>query len=202
MTDTNASDSGSRLSRRSWLQGAAISAGAAAGFDAVNGFPTIWARNVKDVTLIHIGGSYACIKEIGEQASRDLGFKVEMQVVDPSTQLSRALTQPKSFDINNIDNSSIVYLVGKGVLKPVPVKDYKLWNKTVPIFTTGKFPDGRPIPTQGLSPIKTGFWTGPDASKLADQPTDFLTMVPSLFNADTRHSSRPCGRTGQGHQLG
>ena len=50
------------------------------------------------------------IKEIAEQASKDLGFKVEMQVVDPATQLNRALTQPKSFDINNIDNSSIAYL--------------------------------------------------------------------------------------------
>ncbi len=157
MTNNVAGNCGSKLSRRAVLKGAAIGTGAAIGSGLVSGFPTIWAQNVKDVTLIHIGGSYACIKEIGDQATKDLGFKVEMQVVDPSTQLSRALTQPKSFDINNIDNSSIVYLVGKGVLKPIPVKDYKLWDQTVPIFTTGKFPDGRPIPTQGLSPIKTGF---------------------------------------------
>ncbi|MDB5404138.1 MAG: hypothetical protein JWQ55_6156 [Rhodopila sp.] len=185
MTVGNAGNRVSGLSRRALLKGTAAGAGTAIGFEAVTGFPTIWAQNVKDVTLIHIGGSYACIKEIGDQAGKDLGFKVEMQVVDPATQLSRALTQPKSFDINNIDNSSIVYMVGKGVLKAIPVKDYKLWDKTVPIFTTGKFPDGRPIPTQGLSPIKTGFWTGPDAKKLSDKPTDFLTMVPSLFNADT-----------------
>ena len=71
------------------------------------------------------------------------------------------------------------------MLKPIPVKDYKLWDKTVPIFTTGKFPDGRPIPDQGLSPMKTGFWTGPDGKKFAGKPTDYLTMVPTLFNADT-----------------
>jgi putative spermidine/putrescine transport system substrate-binding protein len=176
---------GSAISRRTILKSAAIGVGATIGSGATTGFPTIWAQNIKDVTLVHIGGSYAAIKEIADQASKDLGFKVEMQVVDPETQLSRTLTQPKSFDINNTDNSSISYLQGKGLLKPIPVKDYKLWDKTVPIFTTGKFPDGRPIPTQGLSPMKTGFWTGPDARKFAGEPTEWLTMVPTLFNADT-----------------
>ena len=36
-----------------------------------------------------------------------------------------------------------------------------------------------------LETKRTGFWTGPDGKKLANKPTDFLTMVPSLFNADT-----------------
>jgi putative spermidine/putrescine transport system substrate-binding protein len=185
MTNGDASGNGSGLSRRLLLKGVAAGAGATIGSGAVTGFPTIWAQNIKDVTLIHIGGSYAAIKEIGVQATKDLGFKVEMQVVDPATQLSRSLTQPQSFDINNTDNSSISYLQGKGVLKPIAVKDYKFWDQTVPIFTTGKFPDGRPIPAQGLSPMKTGFWTGPDAKTFAGKPTDYLTMVPTLFNADT-----------------
>jgi putative spermidine/putrescine transport system substrate-binding protein len=185
MTSDKISGNGAGLSRRALLKGTALGVGAAVGSGAVTGFPTIWAQDIKDITLVHIGGSYACIKEIADQAGKDLGFKIQMQVVDPPTQLNRALTQPKSFDINNIDSSQIVYMVGKGVLKPIPVKDYKLWDQTVPIFTTGKFPDGRPIANQGLSPMKIGFWTGPDAKKLADKPTDFLTMVPSLFNADT-----------------
>jgi putative spermidine/putrescine transport system substrate-binding protein len=183
--DSTSGRNGSAVSRRAVLKSAAIGVGATIGSGAITGFPTIWAQNIKDVTLVHIGGSYAAIKEIADQATKDLGFKVEMQVVDPETQLSRTLTQPKSFDINNTDNSSISYLQGKGMLKAIPVKDYKLWDKTVPIFTTGKFPDGRPIPTQGLSPMKTGFWTGPDAKKFASEPTEWLTMVPTLFNADT-----------------
>lgn len=173
------------LSRRRVLTGTAAAAAAAAGSGALGGFPTIWAQNVKDITLIHIGGSYAAIKEIGEQATKELGFKVEMQVVDPATQLNRSLTQPKSFDINNTDNSSITYLQGKGVLKPIAAKDYKLWEKTLPLFTIGKYLDGRPIAHEGLSPIKTGFWSGPDGKTFAREPTDWLTMIPTLFNADT-----------------
>ncbi len=173
------------LSRRALLKGTATAAGVAIGSGAIAGFPTIWAQNIKDVTLTHIGSSVIAIREIADQAGKDLGFKVQMQVLDAETQLNRALTQPKSFDINTCDNSSIAYLQGKGVLKPIAVKDYKFWDQTVPIFTTGKFPDGRPTPSQGLSPIKVGFWTGPDAKKLAGKPTEWLSMVPTLFNADT-----------------
>src|SRR5690349_22629023 len=106
------------VSRRHLLKGAAAITGAAVGSGAGGGFPTIWAQNTKDVTLVHVGGSFAAIKEIGDQAAKDLGFKVEMQAVDPGTQLNRSLTQPRSIDINNIDSSMIVFLQGKGVLRP------------------------------------------------------------------------------------
>ena len=174
-----------RTTRRRILTGTAAVAGVAIGIDAVRGFPTIWAQNIKDITLVHIGGAWAVIKEIGDQAQADLGFKVETQAVDPASQLQRSLTQPRSFDILLNDNSTIAYLRGKGVLKPIAIKDYKLWDKTLPMFTTGKFPSGKPIPDQGLSPIKTGFWDGPDATKFAGKATDWLTMVPTVFNADT-----------------
>ena len=83
MTNDNPRADRPGLSRRGLLKSVAVGAGAAIGSGAVTGFPTIWAQNIKDVTLVHIGGSYACIKEIGDQASKDLGFKIEMQVVDP-----------------------------------------------------------------------------------------------------------------------
>jgi putative spermidine/putrescine transport system substrate-binding protein len=176
----------SGLTRRSLLQGtAAAAAGVAVGSGAITGFPTIWAQNIKDITLTHVGGSYAAIKEIGDQAFKDLGFKIEMQAVDPGTQLNRSLTQPKSIDINNLDSSEVVFLAGKGVLRPLKVSDYKLWDKTIPIFTTGKFPDGKPIPSEGISPMKACFYTDASGKKLATGPTEFLTMIPTLYNADT-----------------
>src|SRR6266436_9785348 len=99
MSKTSASGRSRTTSRRQVLRGAAAVAGAAIGSGAVRGFPTIWAQDVKDVTLIHIGGSFAVIKEIADQARKDLGFKVEMQVVDQKTLLQRSLTQPQSFDV-------------------------------------------------------------------------------------------------------
>ncbi len=186
MSDANSGGSGQGgLTRRGLLRGVAAGAGLAVGSGAVTGFPTIWAQNIKDVTLTHVGGSYAAIKEIGDQAFKDLGFKIEMQAVDPGTQLNRSLTQPKSIDINNLDSSEVVFLAGKGVLRPLKVSEYKYWDKTVPIFTTGKFPDGSTIPSEGISPMKGCFYTAADGKKLATGPTEFLSMIPTLYNADT-----------------
>jgi putative spermidine/putrescine transport system substrate-binding protein len=185
MSNTNASRANRPPSRRQVLRGAAAVAGTAIGAGVVPGFPTIWGQNIKDLTLIHIGTSTAVIKEIGDQATKDLGFKVVMQPTDTATQLQRTLTQPKSFDILEIDNSYIKYIERAGVLKPIPVKDYKWWDQTLPMFVTGKFPDGKSIPDLGLSPIKIGFWDGPDGKKFATSPSDWLTNVPTNFNADT-----------------
>ena len=71
-----------RISRRRVLRGAAGLAGAAIGSGMIKGFPTIWAQNIKDVTLTHVGMSYSTIIDIARQATKDLGFKVEMAVTD------------------------------------------------------------------------------------------------------------------------
>ena len=145
----------------------------------------MWAQNTKDVTLVHAGGSYAAIKEIGEQASKDLGFKIVMQAITDDVQLNRSLTQPNTIDINNIDSTKLPYLVGKGVLAPIPVAKYKLWGETVPLFTKGAYPNGKMASTQGLAPIEAMFYADKDGKKLADKPTEFLTLIPTIYNADT-----------------
>ena len=58
-----------KLNRRRLLKGAAAG-GAVVATEAIGGFPTVWAQTAKDVTLVHAGGSYAAIKEIGEQAEQ------------------------------------------------------------------------------------------------------------------------------------
>src|SRR5258705_13791910 len=84
--------------------------GLAVGSGLACGFPTIWAQNIKDVTLVHAGGSYAAIKEIGDQASTDLGFKIVMQAMTDDVQLNRSLTKPNSIETNNIYSVKMPYL--------------------------------------------------------------------------------------------
>ena len=109
----SSSETKNKFSRRNLLKGAAAG-GAVAATEGVGGFPTVWAQNTKDVTLVHAGGSYAAIKEIGEQASKDLGFKIVMQAITDDVQLNRSLTQPTTIDINNIDSTKLPYLAGQG----------------------------------------------------------------------------------------
>src|SRR3954466_5622356 len=136
-----------RFNRRSLLKGAAAG-GAVVATQGIGGFPTVWAQNTKDVTLVHAGGSYAAIKEIGDQATKDLGFKIVMQAITDDVQLNRSLTQPTTIDINNIDSTKLPYLLGKGAIAPIPVAKYKLWSETVPLFTKGSYPNGKMATTQ------------------------------------------------------
>jgi putative spermidine/putrescine transport system substrate-binding protein len=172
--------------RRKVMKAAAAGAGVALGSGLVRGFPTIWAQNLKDITLLHVGESYSAIKEIGEQASKELGFKVEIQVTDSNTHLNRLLTQPKTIDINDMESFDIIRLQGRKVLAPVPVSKFKLYDKVVPIFTKGEYPDGRQVSRQGVSPFSVQYWADKDGTKLAKyQATDWLTGVPMIYNADT-----------------
>ena len=77
------------------------------------------------------------------------------------------------------------YFVGRDVLMPMNVKDYKWWDKTVPLFTSGTYPDGRAASMQGLAPIKTQYYTDESGSAYATAPTEWLVGVPLYYNADT-----------------
>jgi putative spermidine/putrescine transport system substrate-binding protein len=173
-----------KINRRSMLKGAAAG-GAFVATEATFGFPTVWAQNIKDVTLVQAGGSYAVIKEIGDQATKELGFKMVMQAVTDDVQLSRSLTQPTTIDINNMDSTKLPFLVGKGVLAPIPMSKYKHWNETVPLFTKNAYPSGAEASNQGLSPAKAMFYENKDGKKLSTKPTETLTMIPTIYNADT-----------------
>src|SRR3954453_2038343 len=70
------------LTRRRLLQGGAALGGVAAGSGVLTGFPTIWAQNIKDITLRHAGPPVAAIPKIAEQASKDLGFTISMQATE------------------------------------------------------------------------------------------------------------------------
>src|SRR4051812_41664672 len=103
----------SGMSRRRLLKGAGVTLGAAAGSGAITGFPTIWAQNIKDMKIVHVGQSYSTIQNIAAQASKDLGFTVEMQTVNGTTQVNRVLTQPQTMDVIDISNTQMKYYLGR-----------------------------------------------------------------------------------------
>jgi len=93
-------------SRRSLLKAGGALLGGAAGAGAITGFPTIWAQEIKDIELRHVGVSYSVVKAIGDQAAKDLGFKVTMQNLDTSAAINRFITQPDSVDIADVEAGS------------------------------------------------------------------------------------------------
>jgi len=92
------------LSRRDLLKrGSAVALGAAVGSQAITGFPTIWAQNIKNVTLRQFGTGVSNINAIAQKAKEDLGINLELTALDTDATAQRVVTQPKSFDIADIE---------------------------------------------------------------------------------------------------
>ena len=111
-------------SRRQVLKGAVALAGATAG-SGVIGAPTIWAQEIKDNELRHVGVSYSVVKAIGDQAAKDLGFKVTMQNLDTSAAINRFVTQPASVDIADVEGWQAKLATKRGVLQGIEAKRIK-----------------------------------------------------------------------------
>src|SRR5260370_38673610 len=90
-------DGSKGVSRRVVLKGAAALGGSAVG-SSVGGFPTVWAQNIKDVVLRHAGPPVTAIPRIAEQATKDLGFTVQMQASENADLLNRFLWQSRAID--------------------------------------------------------------------------------------------------------
>jgi putative spermidine/putrescine transport system substrate-binding protein len=173
------------VSRRTVLKGAAAASGLAAG-SSIGGFPTIWAQNIKDIVLRHAGPPVTAIPRIAEQATKDLGFTVQMQATENADLLNRFLSQSNTIDCADVSLVYMRYLIGRNVLQAIPVSQVKHWDKTLPLFTKGEFADGRKAPQQGITPTMILYATGPDGQKVtAAAPTEWVTGVPTVTNADT-----------------
>jgi putative spermidine/putrescine transport system substrate-binding protein len=151
----------SGVSRRRVLQSGAALAGLSAGSGALTGFPTIWAQNIKDITLFHAGPPVAAIPQIGEQATKDLGFTIKMQATESMDLLNRFLSQSSAIDVGDVSIVFMKYLVGRNVLQAIPLSKYKDWDKVIPLFSKGVYPNGSEASTQGVAPTRSSTRPGP-----------------------------------------
>ena len=172
-------------SRRDFLKGsAAIAAGAAIGSGAITGFPTIWAQNIKNVTLRQFGTGVSNINAIANKCKEDLGITLQMTALDSDSVTQRAITQPNSFDIADIEYWVCKKVFPAGNMQPMDTKRIKYYDKIVPIFTTGKLtPDS--VIAQGTAPHTVGFAKGKNSSEFAGEETGWMTLIPTIYNADT-----------------
>jgi putative spermidine/putrescine transport system substrate-binding protein len=170
------------LGRRALL----TTAGAAVGSGAVTGFPTIWAQNIKDIVLRHAGPPVTAIPAIAEQASKDLGFTVQMQASENADLINRFLSQSSAIDCADVSLTFMRYLVGRNVLQTIPVAKASNWDKTIPLFTKGEYPDGRKASRQGTMPLNVLYATTAEGDKVTDgTPSEWVTGIPTVTNADT-----------------
>jgi putative spermidine/putrescine transport system substrate-binding protein len=181
--DTETPDSGIDTTRRTILKGAAAVAGVA-GAQAITGFPLIWSQEIKNIELRHVGVSYSVVKAIGDQASKDLGFKVTMQNLDTSASINRFVTQPNTVDIADVEGWQAKLATKRGVLQGIERKQIKEFDNILPIFTKGEI-NGKVVSRQGISPYEAMYISKPDATELHEGVTDWMTFLPQVYNADS-----------------
>lgn len=174
----------SKINRRNLMKSAAGVTAFAAGSQII-GAPMIWAQNIKDVTLLHVGGAYSAMKPIAEQASKDLGFKIEMQNLGFEPLTARVATQPNTIDIADLSFVSMPAVTPRGVMQGMDVSRIKNWDKITPLFTQGRNEDGSEASKQGNAPSEMIYLESADARAWAKGPTGFASLIPTIYNADT-----------------
>ncbi len=180
MTKKNSSGVG----RRKLLKGAAGVAGVAIGSGAVTGFPMIWAQNNKNIVLRQFGTGVSNLNEVAEKCKADTGLTIQMTALDSDACVQRAVTQPNSYDVADIEYWMIKKIWPSKVLQPFDTKKLTYYDKIVPLFKNGKLkPDS--VIAQGTAPHTVGFVEKQDATTFAKSETQWFTMVPTIYNADT-----------------
>jgi putative spermidine/putrescine transport system substrate-binding protein len=172
------------ISRRSLLKGAAGVSALALGSGVMTGFPMIWAQNIKNVTLRQFGTGVSNINAIADKCKEDLGFTLQLTSLDSDSVTQKAVTQPKSFDLADIEYWICKKVYPSGVMQPLDVGRLKNFDKISPLFINGQLTPGAEI-AQGTAPHTVGFVESKGATSFASEPTNWMTLIPTIYNADT-----------------
>lgn len=182
INDLNKTSGG--LSRRSLLKGAAAISAAAVSSGVITGFPMVWAQKIKNVTLRQFGTGVSNLNAIAEKCQEDLGFKLQLTSLDSDSVTQRAVTQPKSYDIADIEYWICKKVFPSGVMQALDTSRLKNFDKISPLFITGKLTADSEI-AQGTAPHTVGFVGSKNGTRFAKEQTNWMTLIPTIYNADT-----------------
>lgn len=172
-----------KLSRRTLLRGAGAVAGAAAGSGAITGFPAVWSAEPK--VLRYLGTAVNQSADIAKKVKEDTGITIDYVAVTTDDVTKRVITQPNSYDIVDTEYFSLKKLVPSGNLKAMDGRKIKQYDQITPVITKCELPDGKKIGDQGTAPKKVMFVEGEHSSKFAPEVTEWATLIPTTYNADT-----------------
>jgi len=161
--------------RRTLLKGTA-------GILATGIFPAVHAQ--EKVTLRYLGTAVNQDKAIAEKFKADTGITIQYVSVNTDEVTKRAVTSPNSFDLLDTEFFSLKKIVPTGNLKGIDTKRIKNADKITTLFTKGEV-SGKKVGEQGTAPKKVIFLEGEKSKAFAAQPMQFMSLIPTVYNADT-----------------
>jgi len=147
--------------------------------------PQVNRNTIRDVTLRFIGTGQAQIHEIRKTAEEDLGFNIDMLAYTLDESVRVAISEPEKYDLFVGDYFVLPKLILSKSLQAINIQRIGEFDKINPFFTQGKFKGRAVEDSQGTTPYQVMYVTGSDATEFARQPTDFATLIPFQYSADT-----------------
>jgi len=172
-----------RISRRAVIKGAGAAAATALSPDAITGFPAVHAQAPK--VLRYLGTAVNQSPDIAKKVKEDTGITIEYIPVTTDDVTRRVITQPNSYDVVDTEYFSLKKLVPSGNMLAMDGRKIKNFDKITPVFTRGQLPSGKTIGDQGTAPKKVMFVEGENSTKFSITPTQWATLIPTVYNADT-----------------
>ncbi len=167
--------SAAAIPRRTLLKGTA-------GILASGIFPAV--HSADPIVLRYLGTAVNQDKAIGEKFKADTGITIQYVAVTTDDVTKRAVTAPNSFDLIDTEYFSLKKIVPTGNLKGIDTKRIKNADKITSVFTTGKV-GSKTIGDQGTAPKKVIFLEGEKSKVFSKTPTQFMSLIPTVYNADT-----------------
>lgn len=144
--------------------------------------PAIHAQ--EKLTLRYLGTAVNQDKLIAEKFEADTGIRVQYVAVTTDEITKRAVTAPSSFDLIDTEYFSLKKIVPTGNLLGIDARRIKNADKITSLFTKGEVA-GKKVGDQGTAPKKVMYLPGANATTFAASPTQFMTLIPTVYNADT-----------------
>jgi len=177
-TDAAASptDDASGISRRTLIKGGLLGA---TGILASGYAPAVFSSD--PIVLRYLGTAVNQDKTIGDKFEADTGIKVQYIPVTTDDVTKRAVTAPNSFDLIDTEYFSLKKIIPTGNLKGIDVKRIKNADKITSLFTKGEV-NGKKVGDQGTAPKKVMYLEGEKSKKFSTTPTQFMTLIPTVYN--------------------
>ncbi len=164
------------LDRREFLKkGLAVSTG-------VLGFPAILSAKNKYPTIRVLGTHVTLQEEIRKKAQQELKINIEFYPGGSAEVLTKAIVDPKSFDLYEQWSNSTRLLWNSGAIQAIDIRKLKYWQEINDLPKYGKItPNAKPgagdVPNKILYIQKDG--------TLGKNPTNQISFMPYVHNVDS-----------------
>jgi putative spermidine/putrescine transport system substrate-binding protein len=145
-------------------------------------FPAVHAQ--EKIVLRYLGTAVNQDKAIAEKFKADTGISIQYVAVTTDDVTKRAVTAPNSFDLIDTEYFSLKKIVPTGNLLGIDTKRIKNADKITTLFTKGEVA-GKKVGDQGTAPKKVMYLDKPDSKTFSATPTQYMTLIPTVYNADT-----------------